>query len=157
MIIFELACTNGHRFEGWFGSTNDYTQQREAQMVRCPLCEDAEVAKVPSARVHVGKGVSVELPSQAAPAPESVPTQPPTPKTSAVAGFPPAFIAQLRAMVREADDVGARFPEEARKIHYDESPARSIRGQASKEEAEALREEGIEFSSLPSFLSEDSH
>lgn len=64
---------------------------------------------------------------------------------------------QLRALVRAAEDVGKGFPEEARKIHYDEAPARSIRGQASPEEAEALREEGIEFSPLPAFLIEDPH
>ena len=153
MIIFELACTQGHRFEGWFASTDDYTQQRAADMVRCPLCDDAEVVKVPSARVHVGKAAPLPRPAPTAPAPAPVASR----KMPAISGAPPEFIAQLRAMVRAADNVGTHFPEEARKIHYEEAPARSIRGQASPEEAEALREEGIDFSSLPSFLSEEEH
>lgn len=153
MIIFELACTKGHRFEGWFASTDDYTRQRAADMVRCPLCDDAEVVKVPSARVHVGKGASAAPPTTTPPRAASSSSR----KLPAIAGVPAEFIAQLRAMVREADDVGTRFPEEARKIHYDEAPARSIRGQASPEEADALRDEGIDFSSLPAFLTEDSH
>jgi hypothetical protein len=66
-------------------------------------------------------------------------------------------VARLREVVRNTEDVGDRFAEEARKIHYDETPARPIRGQASSEDAEALTEEGIEFSSLPPFLTRDTH
>ena len=69
----------------------------------------------------------------------------------------PDRIAKLREVVRNTEDVGERFPEEARKIHYDEAPARSIRGKASREEAEALTEEGIDFSQLPPILTRDSH
>ena len=66
--------------------------------------------------------------------------------------LPPELLAKLREVVRNTEDVGERFPEEARKIHYDEAPPRSIRGQASREEAEALAEEGIDFSQLPPIL-----
>src|SRR5205823_2107027 len=130
MIIFDLACTHGHRFEGWFSSTDDYEHQFERDLVRCPVCDDAQVSRVPSAKVRVGKSVE---PAPAA----TVVEKPPAPQPQQTP-IPAEFIAQLRAMVKGAEDVGGRFPEEARKIHYDESPARSIRGKASAEEAEAL-------------------
>jgi hypothetical protein len=74
-----------------------------------------------------------------------------------IAGFPMELVAKLREAVKSAENVGRRFPEEARKIHYEEAPARAIRGQASKEESAELEEEGIEFSSLPDFLVKDTH
>lgn len=150
MIIFDLACTQGHRFEGWFSSTDDYAHQLDRDLVRCPVCDDAQVAKVPSAKVRVGKSVD--------PAPvQAVAETTPAPKPQQQTPTPAEFVAALRAMVKGAEDVGVRFPEEARKIHYEESPARSIRGKASPEEAEALRDEGIDFASLPAFLSDESH
>ena len=71
--------------------------------------------------------------------------------------MPAELVAKLREIVKNTEDVGERFPEEARKIHYDESPQRAIRGKASKEDAEALKDEGIEFSPLPPFLTGESH
>jgi hypothetical protein len=147
MIIFDLACTRGHRFEGWFASPDEYEQQSAKALVRCPVCDDAHVTKVPSAKVHVGK----EAPR--APAPVAPNTRP----AEAVAGIPAELIQQLRALVKGAEDVGTRFPEEARKMHYEEAPARSIRGQASADEAAALRDEGIDFAALPAFLVDESH
>jgi hypothetical protein len=140
MIIFDLACTNGHRFEGWFASTDDYASQAERQLVRCPVCDDAGVAKM-----HTAKAAPAVTPAApVARAPDSMP-------------IPAEVIQQLRAIVQRADDVGLRFAEEARKIHYEEAPPRAIRGQASSDEADALREEGIDFASLPSFLVDESH
>src|SRR5581483_6838280 len=143
MIIFDLACGLGHRFEGWFSSTDDYDRQVERELVRCPLCDSPKVSKLPSAKVRVGKTAEPTLP---APAPVAATPAPSTPQPT-----PAEFIAQLRALVKGAEDVGTRFPEEARKIHYEESAARSIRGKVSPEEAEALRDEGIDFASLPAF------
>jgi hypothetical protein len=77
--------------------------------------------------------------------------------SDSTAGFPDELIRKLREVVRNTENVGHRFPEEARKIHYEEVPARPIRGQASKEEADSLREEGIDFASLPPFLTHDQH
>ncbi len=161
MIIFELTCTGGHRFEGWFGSADDYEAQRHASMVRCPVCDDAQITKVPFAKVHKGRegregrdAAREAAARQAQPATTAVPDNKPAP---ALAGLPTELVNHLRAMVRKAEDVGTRFPEEARKMHYDEVPARSIRGQATPDEAEALRDEGIEFASLPPFLTEDTH
>jgi hypothetical protein len=76
---------------------------------------------------------------------------------NAALGLPAEAVAKLREIVRNTENVGRRFPEEARKIHYRETPPRAIRGQASRDEAQALTEEGIEFASLPPFLTNDTH
>jgi hypothetical protein len=149
MIIFELGCTQGHRFEGWFSSAEDFTRQCESEMVRCPTCDDAHVTIVPSARVRVTKAsdpVRITPPIPAEPA-----------ATDITVNLPMDVVQKLRDTIRNTENVGRRFPEEARKIHYDEVPARPIRGQASPEEAEALREEGIDFASLPAFLTSETH
>ena len=144
MIVYELACAQEHRFEGWFASADDYAQQRERSMVRCPMCDDAVIERRPSANVQVGRA-------------SAPPTQAPAESTTASAApnTQAEVLKMLRTMVEQSVDVGAAFPEEARKIHYEEAPARSIRGQASPEETVALREEGIDVLSLPKFLSRD--
>jgi len=146
MIIFDLRCSRGHSFEGWFASGDEFTRQQAKQFVRCPVCDDASVARLPSAKVRVSKSEVVTR----------EPT-PPAPTSDAIAGLSPEFLAKMREVVRNTENVGARFPEEARKIHYNEVPARAIRGQASRDEAQALSEEGIEFASLPPFLAQDSN
>jgi hypothetical protein len=146
MIVFDLCCVHGHGFEGWFASSEEYARQQEMQLVRCPVCDDARVERLPSARVHVKKS--------AATMDQPVAKDPPQ---EAIAGFPADLVAKLREIVRNTEDVGEKFPDEARKIHYEEIPARPIRGKASREEARALSEEGIEFSPLPPFLTRDSH
>lgn len=145
MIVFDLVCAHGHVFEGWFASGDAFLSQQDAKLVRCPVCDDHHVERRPSARVHVRKGEAAV----------DAPTRPDT--SEAVAGMPADLVAKLREIVRKTEDVGERFPEEARKIHYDESPKRSIRGKASREEADALTEEGIEFTPLPPFLTGDTH
>ena len=146
MIVFDLRCAHGHGFEGWFASGEEFGRQQDAKLVRCPICDDARVERRPSARVHVKKG--------AATMDQPVAKDPPQ---EAIAGFPADLIARLRDIVRNTEDVGERFPDEARKIHYEETPARPIRGKASREEAQALTDEGIDFSALPPFLTRDSH
>jgi hypothetical protein len=149
MIIFELGCGKGHTFEGWFASAEDFARQNESAMVHCPVCDDATVAIVPSAKFHVAKHVDT-----APPAPDA-PLEPVA--NEAVAGLPVDLVRKLREAIKATEDVGRRFPDEARKIHYEEAPARPIRGQASHEEAQALRDEGIEFASLPPFLTREQH
>ena len=144
MIVFDLACAHGHRFEGWFASGEEYARQRERSLVTCPVCNDAAVERLPSARVSV--------PKSAAPAPAEG-----TPANEVAAGLPAEVMTRLREIVQQTENVGRRFPEEARKIHYEEVPARPIRGQASAEEAEALNDEGIEFASVPPYLLPDQH
>lgn len=151
MIIFELCCAHGHRFEGWFASGDEFARQQERSLVACPICDDAHVERLPSARVSVPKGAARDN----APAPE--PSEEKNDLQPAALGLPAEAVAKLREIVRNTENVGRRFPEEARKIHYREVEPRAIRGQASRDEAQALVDEGIEFASLPPFLTGDTH
>lgn len=175
MIVFELCCAQGHRFEGWFASSDAFAHQQQRGLVACPMCDDAQVERVPSARVSVPKTQSGRAtrnvrprtePREAATAEKSAESDNATPAVpsrssegaEAVAlGMPREVLAKLREIVRNTENVGRRFPEEARKIHYRETPPRAIRGEASRDEAQALTEEGIEFASLPPFLTSDTH
>ena len=157
MIVYDLVCAQQHRFEGWFASTDDFARQHRQTLIRCPVCDDAAVERRPSANVQVGRA------EQPASERELVAEREAGVEREAGAGREPAAVAQgeaealrlMRRLVASAENVGRAFPEEARKIHYDESPKRGIRGQASPDEAEALRDEGIDFMSLPSFLTRD--
>lgn len=141
MIVFDLQCAHGHGFEGWFDSGEAFEHQLASDLVRCPACDSATVTRVPSARVAVPRGGETAAPS--------------LPET--VAGLPAELLAKLRDAVRSAENVGRRFPEEARKIHYQEVPHRPIRGEATAEEARELVEEGVEFAPIPPILSRDEH
>jgi hypothetical protein len=141
--------------------------------VTCPVCDDGNVKRLPSARVNVPKGrpnvpkgqgnvpnghAASGAPSAGPSATAPSPVAAPSPAAAeAMAGLPPELLGTLREIVKRTENVGTRFPEEARKIHYEEVPPRPIRGQASPEEAKALNDEGIEFSSLPPFLMPDQH
>jgi hypothetical protein len=151
VIIFDLVCAHGHRFEGWFASTEAFEQQQNATLLICPVCDDVDVARLPSAQVRVPRGAGRE-----SAAPEQADAEE-RPQRDAIAGLPADVLAKLREIVKSTENVGRRFPEEARKIHYNETPARPIRGQASRDEARELSAEGIEFASLPPFLTPDSH
>jgi hypothetical protein len=141
MIVFDLLCAAGHRFEGWFSSARDFAAQRKRKLLSCPTCGSARVSKVPSAtRANLG-----------APAPQ--PAQ--QPKTPEMEGKDPFAIAQmlysrmLDDLLTKSEDVGKEFPDEARKIFYKESPARAIRGQATDEQHQELLDEGIPVARLP--------
>jgi hypothetical protein len=151
MIIFELSCAHGHRFEGWFASGEEFTRQQERALVTCPVCDDAHIERLPSARDSIAKGAARDN------APPAEATEERNTTEEAAVGLPTEAIAKLREMVRNTENVGRRFPEEARKIHYQEVPPRAIRGQASRDEAKELTDEGIEFTSLPSFLTGETH
>ncbi len=141
MKVLNLQCSHGHAFEGWFASHDDYASQRERGLVSCPLCNDAEVTKMPSApRLNL---------SQDAPAAAPVPAA-----VQDVAQMTPqhlqaAWMKMVRHVMANTEDVGGKFAEEARKIHYGETENRNIRGQASREETESLLEEGIPVMPLP--------
>ena len=140
MIVFDLQCAHGHAFEGWFDSGDAFERQLASDLVRCPVCDVPSVTRVPSARVSVSRG------DAAAP---SVP--------ETVAGLPPEVLKKLREAVRNTENVGRRFPEEARKIHYEEVPHRPIRGVATPDEAKELADEGVDFAPIPPLLSRDEH
>jgi len=151
MIIFELCCAQGHRFEGWFASGEEFARQQERALVTCPVCDDAHVERLPSARVSVPKGAARDN------APPAGTSEERKIAGDTALGLPAEAISKLREIVRNTENVGRRFPEEARRIHYRETPPRAIRGQASRDEAQALVEEGIDFASLPSFLTGETH
>jgi hypothetical protein len=146
MIVFDLECRNaGHRFEGWFGSSDDFTVQRERGLVSCPECGSADVLKAPMAPKLARKG------NQLSSAPAAT-----SPQAMAKGAMPPEAIRMMRtlhAMQTEALKgsrwVGDSFAEESRAMHYGERDAETIHGQATIEEAKALYEEGIEVAPLP--------
>ncbi len=144
MIVYDLQCGEGHRFEGWFASAEDFGTQHDRGLLECPSCGAKNVVRVPSA-ARLNMGAMMPAPAEAAPA---VPAE-------AVEGRDPLAIAQmlysrmLDTLLTKSEDVGKDFPAEARRIHNDEAPKRAIRGQASDEEHEALVEDGIPVIRLP--------
>jgi hypothetical protein len=139
MIVFNLGCENSHRFEGWFASSEDFERQVDGKLVACPLCGNANIARLPNA-AHVKSGAK-ERPARAA-SPVVSPQQ--------YANMGSEVLAKLvEHIIENTEDVGAAFPEEARKIHYREAPERRIRGTASRDDVDALKEEGVEVVALP--------
>lgn len=156
MIRYTLACEAGHGFESWFPSSASYDDQAERGFVTCPVCGSAKVAKGMMAPA-IARGGRGHLATE----PEAAPLARPEPEPVPMIAEPER---QLRAMLRAvrdhvvktADHVGPRFPEEARRMHYGETPARPIYGEASPDEARALVEEGIDVAPLPT-MPDDRH
>jgi len=145
MKVLDLQCAQGHGFEGWFGSEEDYQSQQARALVQCPLCGDARISKKLSApRLNLSRTSTPESSGRA----EQSEGADQGDKALAVAGPQDANMAKLwmeigRHLMANTTDVGPRFAEEARKIHYGEAPERGIRGQTSAREARELMEEGI--------------
>lgn len=138
MKVLSLRCANGHGFDGWFASDEAFVEQNGRGLIECPLCADRIIGRLPTApRLNLS---GQREPAAAPAATESRPTPP---------ALQALWMHAVRQMIENTDDVGERFPEEARRIHYGETQARGIRGQASVEEKRALIEEGIEIFSLP--------
>lgn len=144
MKVLNLRCAQDHRFEGWFASDDDEASQRARGLLTCPLCGQTDVQRLPSApRLNLGA------------APPQEPQKPrQSPAHDAVAMPAPddlqaLWLRAVRQVMARTEDVGDRFAEEARRIHYGEVRQRGIRGQASRDEAAALHEEGIEVMALP--------
>ena len=135
MKVLNLRCANDHRFEGWFASDDDFVSQGERGLMACPICSDQTITRLPSApRVNVlGRG------HDARPAPVVDAVMAAHPETQQA-----QWLRAVREMLASTEDVGERFAEEARRIHYGEAEQRGIRGRASREDAESLRDEGIE-------------
>ena len=149
MIRYSLRCDRDHEFEGWFGSSLDYDRQKEKGLVECPVCHSSDVAKALMAPAIATSRKREERSEPAAAGNVPAPAL-------AASGLGPRQREMLRQMrdLREkilasAEDVGERFPEEARKIHYGEKEARGIYGKASLAEAVELVEEGVEFLPMP--------
>jgi hypothetical protein len=152
MIRYALTCDQGHQFESWFQNSAAYDKQTKRALVTCPVCGSAKVAKAIMAP-RLANGNAPEPPAALPPAPAT----PPAPSAKAQVAMISPGERELRQKLKELRDhitknanyVGPRFPEEARKIHYGETDRRSIYGEASADEAKELHEEGIEFHPLP--------
>jgi hypothetical protein len=154
MIRYRLNCRKGHQFEGWFASSTAFDRQAKQGRVTCPACGTTKVSKAVMAP-SIAKGGKPKR--RARSGGDQPATDTPKPDTQRVAAHKElaAAMRKLRAEVEaKSEYVGSRFPEEARKIHYEESPARGIHGEATAEEAKSLSDEGIEFFPLPA-LPED--
>lgn len=139
MIRYDLECANGHIFDGWFSDSGSFDKQAKAGVVECPACGTTDVHKTLMAP---GIPAKSNTKSDSQPVMQNAPNTPAAELTD--------MIRKLRAHVEENSEyVGPRFAEEARKIHYEESEARGIYGEASLQEARELNEEGIEVQPLP--------
>jgi hypothetical protein len=143
MKVLDLRCANDHRFEGWFGSDADLQSQQERGLLTCPVCGHNEVERLPSApRLNLSS-------SRAETAQKGVAAK----AAEGEGGAPAAALQQLylkavRHVLANTEDVGERFAEEARRMHYNEAPERGIRGTTSREQAQELAEEGIDVMPL---------
>ena len=155
MKVYNLACPLDHRFEGWFSSEEDCLAQQDKGMLACPVCDSTQIARMPSAP-HIAKSSSTALTMPIATANEDIGSA--SGDVVALTGsdhsqlesqVQAAFLKGMRELMGKSEDVGTSFAEEARKIHYKEAPERSIRGQTTLDEAESLREEGIEVLAVP--------
>ena len=155
MKVLNLQCAAQHGFEGWFGSEDDFQLQLARGLVACPMCSDTVIHKLPSAP-------RLNLLGSATHQPTPAPTSDPTPAASSghrggahepvsapTDAAQLAFLSAVRRVLQNTEDVGNRFAEEARRIHYGETESRNIRGQTSPREAVELIEEGIDVMPLP--------
>jgi hypothetical protein len=149
MIRYSLRCERGHGFESWFQSSSAYDSQVKRKLVTCPACGSAKVEKaIMAPQIVSKKGRDSAAPAPAAAADVTAPTS--TPLMMAQERELRAKLKELRDhIVKNADNVGERFPNEARKMHYGDIEHRPIYGEASPDEARALIEEGVEVSPLP--------
>ena len=178
MKVFDLRCASDHRFEGWIGSDADYESQHAKRMIGCPICGSDEIGKLPSAPRLNLSGATAPVTrregeregrdgrdakddrgtreteaeradaaggSAGGPGKAGVPALPP----EAMRELQRQYMLAARELIAKTENVGDRFAEEARKIHYDEAPARGIRGIASAEQTRELIEEGIDVLALP--------
>jgi hypothetical protein len=163
MIKYSLVCENAHEFESWFPDSGAFDTQAKRGFVECPHCGSTKVSKAIMAP-HIGrsrKGApasDVEAPKDGPPAPANVPAAPAPQQVALLDERQQAVRAMIhelhRRIVETSTDVGARFPQEARKMHEGEIPHRSIYGQATLEEAKALVEDGIPVMPIPTLPEE---
>ena len=133
MKVLNLRCANGHGFEGWFASEDDYMEQNGRGAVACPLCADLVISRMPSApRLNLSGAREPQAQAQAQPV-----------------DLQATWLQAVRELIAKTEDVGERFATEARRIHYGEAAERGIRGQATAAERAALQDEGIETLSVP--------
>ena len=151
MKVLNLCCAQGHGFEGWFASEDDFLGQTGRGAIECPLCSDQAITRLPSApRLNLSgarppaAAASAAAASSGAASAAAAPVAEPT-----AADLHAMWLRTVQQVIKNTEDVGEHFPEVARRIHYGETAQRGIRGQASAEERAALADEGIEVMPLP--------
>ncbi len=172
MLVVDLHCSQGHHFEGWFASADDLSSQKARGLLTCPVCGDHEVTRLPSAPHLNTSGLKERVPTVAGAATgrTNAPNAPqaaqkpafsvaaserpvhdslPAEAQEAMAALQALYLKAVRHVVEHTEDVGERFANEARSIHHGDAPERAIRGQATQEEKQALRDEGIDILSMP--------
>jgi hypothetical protein len=153
MIVFDLQCgDNGHVFEAWFGSTDDYESQRARGLVECPICGSGAIEKAVMAPRLAAKGNSrseIRLPDASPQSDAPVPMASGETSAAAMKAMLRALAEAQKKALEGSDYVGKRFAEEARAIHEGDSEERAIHGQATPEEARALIEDGVHVAPLP--------
>ncbi|OGA23047.1 MAG: hypothetical protein A3I01_17485 [Betaproteobacteria bacterium RIFCSPLOWO2_02_FULL_65_24] len=142
MIVFELVCPKHHRFEGWFASADDFGHQKGGGLLACPTCGNTAIEKLPSAKIR-----KLE-PVEPSPAPAKK-AGPPAAPVQAAQMSPAKLNELIDYVLAHTENVGSKFAEEARRIHYEEAPRRDIRGTATREQTEQLVDEGIPVMPLP--------
>ncbi|MDR2935636.1 MAG: DUF1178 family protein [Candidatus Adiutrix sp.] len=140
MVVYDLICARGHRFEGWFDNLNDLSAQLAARILVCPVCGDGKVSRRPSTFGLVKAGRTGEKPAENPPAP---------PVQATTLEMFQRWAEFSRHLEREFDDVGHGFADEALKMHYGVTKRRGIRGLSTEAQEEMLRKEGIEFFKVP--------
>lgn len=140
MKVLNLRCAHDHAFEGWFASEDDFLSQQDRGLIECPMCGDKSVAKLPSApRLNVSGAREPSAPAAIEASGEA----------SQSMTMQSLWLRAVQHVMSTTVDVGDKFAEEARRIHYGETEERAIRGKASAEDAQALQDEGIEVMALP--------
>ena len=130
MIAYDLQCVNGHAFEGWFEDSDAYQDQKKKGLIACPVCNDTQVARIPSTFAIIARPV-------------------PTGSSLQEKNLKKMGKEIIDFVEKNFDDVGCDFAKEALKIHYGVEEARNIRGVSTKEEEKMLKEEGIDFVKIP--------
>ncbi len=144
MKVLDLHCHEGHVFEGWFASEDDFQSQNQRGLVQCPWCGDSSISKCLSApRLNLGAKPPVPVPAQPVATPGNQHS------VALPAGLQAAWLELARKIAANTEDVGTRFADEARRMHHGETEERAIRGQATPDEAAQLIDEGIAVLPLP--------
>jgi hypothetical protein len=146
MKVLDLRCADSHTFEGWFASEDDFAGQLQRGLVTCPLCGDHRITRLLSApRLNLS---GAREPVAHAPATRPA-DQPGEQAVVRAVDLQTAWMQTVQRLMKNTEDVGERFTEEARRIHYGEVPHRGIRGDATVEQRAALQDEGIEVMAIP--------
>ncbi|NBC36138.1 DUF1178 family protein [Novosphingobium sp. FSY-8] len=154
MIVYDLECLeHTHRFEGWFGSSEDFARQQERGLVACPHCGSTQVIKAPMAPRLTRKGNQIDAPAPQAKVPAAEPA--PAPVAAPPPPLPPQLRAALEVVVKAQAEalkssrwVGEKFVDDARAMHYGDKAPEAIHGQATPDQAQALADEGIDVAPI---------